>query len=60
MDWFSRENFYGMPCVTVSSFGSEFDTEEIKVREVVATFIEFQSDAQREIYDNFPTVTSLR
>ena len=32
MDWFSRTNFYDMPRVTISSFGSEIDPQETTVR----------------------------
>ena len=38
MDWFSRANLYDLPHVTVSSFGSEIDSQETKVREIVTNF----------------------
>ena len=36
MDWFSRENFYDLPRVTVSSFGSEIDITKTKVHVLAA------------------------
>ena len=38
MDWFSIANLYGLPRVTVSSFASEIDSQETRVRVLVTTF----------------------
>ena len=57
---FGREKLYGMPRVTISSFGSEIDREKTTVYEISIAFTEFQSDTQRESYDDFTKVTSLR
>ena len=60
MDWFSTANLYDFPRVTVSSFSSEIDSQETKVRLIATNFKTLQSDAQRESYEDFPTITSLR
>ena len=38
MEWFSRENLYDFPRVTVSSFVSEIDIQETKVLLIVTNF----------------------
>ena len=50
MDWFSRVNLYGVPCVIVSYFGFEIDTQELQCMYLRQLFTEFQFDAQRELW----------
>ena len=38
MDWFSRVNLYDLPCVTISSLGSEIDSQETAICVLVTTF----------------------
>ena len=61
MDYFSRAHLYNVPCVTVSSFGYEIDTKKTKSHALSATFYKIPIQySERESYDNFPKVTSLR
>lgn len=40
IDWFRRENLYGVPRVTVSTFFPQFDTRNTKFRVISITFYE--------------------
>ena len=57
---FNRENLYDMPRVTISTLGSETDTQQTTIGLLLSLFTKFESDAPRESYDNFPKVSSLR
>ena len=50
---------YDVPRVTVSTFASENQVQETTVRPFLYLLTKFQSDPQRESYDDFPQVTCL-
>ena len=52
-----RANLYEVPCVTVLTFGSENIDKKLQSVLFLYLLTKFQSDAQRESYDDFPQVT---
>ena len=59
IEQFSRANLYDVPRVTVSTFGSEKFIQETTLCHFSVLLTKFQSDPQRESYDDFPQVTCL-
>ena len=56
MDCFSRVHLYGMPCVIVSSFGSEIDREKSTECSISATFygIPIRYSERERVMTNLP------